>query len=125
MLPKQYARILYELTNGKDNLALEQSISEFVKFLIKQRVLSKKEYIIDAFLEYANFQDGIQKITITSTRKLSDTVIKKISVFFGNRVEVKIEIDRSLIGGVVVRSGDIILDASVKRQLEKLQKQLS
>ena len=78
-----------------------------------------------AFKEYAKLQQGIQKIVITSARELSGTMITEISALFGKKVEVETAIDTSLIGGVVVRSGDSIMDASVKSQLEQLQRQLS
>ncbi len=125
MLPKQYAKVLYELTKGKEGSDLEKSVEEFVKFLIEERVLSKKEYLMKAFKEYAKLQQGIQKIVITSARELSDKMVNEIAGFFGKKVEVETTIDKSLIGGVVVRSGDSIIDASVKSQLEQLQRQLS
>lgn len=125
MLPKQYAKVLYELTNGKEGSELEKSVEEFVKFLIDERVLSKKEYLMKAFKEYAKLQQGIQKIVITSARELSDMMVQEIAGLFGKKVEVETTIDESLIGGVIVRSGDNIMDASVKSQLEQLQRQLS
>lgn len=125
LLPKQYAKILYELTEGKKGSELEKSVEEFVAFLIEQRALSKKEYMMKAFKEYAKLQQGIKKIIITSARELSDKMISEISSLFGKKVEVETSIDTSLIGGVVVRSGNSILDVSVKTQLEQLQRQLS
>lgn len=125
MLPKQYAKVLYELTEGKKGSDLEKAVGEFVKFLIEERALSKKEYLMKAFKEYAKLQQGIQKIVITSARELSDNMVKEITGLFGKKVEVETKIDKSLIGGVVVKSGDSIIDASVKSQLEQLQRQLS
>lgn len=125
MLPKQYAKVLYELTEGKKGSELEKAVEEFVKFLIDERALSKKEYLMKAFKEYAKIQQGIQKIVITSARELSDKMIDEIASLFGKKVEVETAIDESLIGGVVVKSGDSIIDASVKSQLEQLQRQLS
>lgn len=125
LLPKQYAKILFELTDGKSGTDLEQAVEQFVSFLIEKRVLTKKTYLMQAFREYAKLQQGIQKIVITSARELSKKMIEEISAVFGKKVEVETTIDSSLIGGVVVRSGDTILDASVKTQLEQLQKQLS
>ncbi|HBB37693.1 MAG: ATP synthase subunit delta [Candidatus Magasanikbacteria bacterium GW2011_GWD2_43_18] len=125
LLPKQYAKILFELTDGKSGSALEKAVEEFVKFLIDERALSKKEYLMNAFQEYAKLQQGIQKIVITSARKMSQKMVDDIAGLFGKKVEVETMIDKTLIGGVVVRTGDTILDASVKSQLEQLQKELS
>jgi len=125
LLPKQYAKILYKLTEGKSGKEMEKAVEEFVKYLIEERALSKKEYLMKAFKEYAKLQQGIQKIVITSARELSQKMIEEIAGLFGKKVEVETNIDKSLIGGVVVRTGDTILDASVKSQLEQLQKELS
>ncbi|OIO20155.1 MAG: ATP synthase F1 subunit delta [Candidatus Magasanikbacteria bacterium CG_4_9_14_0_2_um_filter_41_10] len=125
LLPKQYAKILFELTDGKSGSALERAVEEFVKFLIDQRALSKKEYLMTAFKEYAKLQQGIQKIVITSARELSQKMIDEIAGLFGKKIEVETNINKALIGGVVVRTGDTILDASVRSQLEQLQKELS
>ncbi|PIR03382.1 MAG: ATP synthase F1 subunit delta [Candidatus Magasanikbacteria bacterium CG11_big_fil_rev_8_21_14_0_20_43_7] len=125
LLPKQYAKILFELTDGKSGEALEQSVQSFVAFLMRERALSKKTYLMNAFREYAKLQEGIQKIAITSARELSGKMIKEISELFGKKVEVETKIDTSIMGGVIVRSGDTILDASVKTQLQQLQRQLS
>ena len=93
--------------------------------MIDERALSKKEYVMNAFQEYAKLQQGIQKIVITSARKMSQKMVDDIAGLFGKKVEVETMIDKTLIGGVVVRTGDTILDASVKSQLEQLQKELS
>ena len=42
----------------------------------------------------------------------------------GKRVEVKVIVDPSLIGGVVAKIGDTIIDGSVKRRLQQLKEQV-
>ena len=78
-----------------------------------------------AFKEYAKLQQGVKKIVITSARELSEKITEEIALIFGKKVEVETKIDTTLIGGIVVRTGDTIFDASVKSQLEQLQRQLT
>lgn len=125
LLPAQYAKILFALTEGKSGSELERATQAFVSFLINERALSKKEYIMQAFSEYAKEQQGIKKIVITSARDLSKQVVTEIAHLFGKQTEVETAIDPRLIGGVIVRTGDTVIDASVKGQLEQLQTQLS
>ncbi len=40
-------------------------------------------------------------------------------------VQVSTAVDRSLIGGVVIRAGDIVIDGSVKGRLAKLAEAIS
>jgi len=42
----------------------------------------------------------------------------------GKKVEVKVIVDPSVIGGVVAKIGDTIIDGSVKRRLEQLKEQV-
>jgi F-type H+-transporting ATPase subunit delta len=49
---------------------------------------------------------------------------KALSQATGKRVEVKVIVDPSLIGGVVAKIGDTIIDGSVKRRLQQLKEQV-
>ena len=42
----------------------------------------------------------------------------------GGRVELDLQVDRSLLGGLVVRVGDRLIDGSVRGRLERLRNQL-
>ena len=44
---------------------------------------------------------------------------------FGRDVDLDVEVDESLIGGVVIRAGDEVIDGSVRGRLEQLGKQLA
>jgi F-type H+-transporting ATPase subunit delta len=43
----------------------------------------------------------------------------------GKQVKVATRIDRGLIGGVVVRIGDLVIDASLRGRLQQLASQLA
>jgi F-type H+-transporting ATPase subunit delta len=49
---------------------------------------------------------------------------KALSQATGKRVEVKVIVDPSLIGGVVAKIGDTIIDGSVQRRLQQLKEQV-
>jgi F-type H+-transporting ATPase subunit delta len=42
----------------------------------------------------------------------------------GGRVELDVEVDPTLLGGLVVRIGDRLIDGSVRSRLERLRNQL-
>ena len=50
-----------------------------------------------------------------------DQLAKKL----GSRINIRTEIDASLIGGVIVRTGDLVIDASVRGKLSKLSATLN
>jgi len=43
---------------------------------------------------------------------------------FGSEIEMQTDIDQDLIGGLVVRAGDKVIDASVRGRLEQLGRAL-
>jgi F-type H+-transporting ATPase subunit delta len=65
-------------------------------------------------------------VTIKSIRKLEDSEIESIKKEFKvkKEEEVKLEIDKNLIGGIIVRKDGEMFDGSVKGQLEKLREKL-
>ncbi|MGC8512233.1 MAG: ATP synthase F1 subunit delta [Acidimicrobiales bacterium] len=48
-----------------------------------------------------------------------------LSKVLGRSVDVRVEVDRSLIGGFVATVGDTVVDASIRRQLEILKERLA
>ena len=63
-----------------------------------------------------------------SATELSEGVIEKIreslSRMTGREVRLEVEQDPSLIGGIVTRIGDLVLDGSVKTQLLNMRESL-
>ena len=44
---------------------------------------------------------------------------------FGENLIIETEVDKSLIGGFLAKSGDDVIDASIKGKLEKLKIQIT
>ncbi len=73
-------------------------------------------------------QRGIVTATVASAAPLTDdelaAVRARVERMSGSAVELETVIDESLIGGLTVRVGDRLLDASVRGRLERLRDQL-
>jgi F0F1-type ATP synthase delta subunit len=54
-------------------------------------------------------------------RQVGDTIGEKT----GRRVDLSSRVDPDILGGIVVRVGNIILDASIRNRLEQLRKQVA
>ncbi len=124
MLPKQYGKILYESTKGLKGAELEAVIKNFLILLQGEQMLSKVEFIMREFERYAKKQEGVEEIEITSARELTPQEIKEIGKHFGEKVEAVTKVDEKIIGGVIIKTDNTILDGSLKGQLEKLKQQL-
>ncbi|TGN39491.1 F0F1 ATP synthase subunit delta [Marinobacter confluentis] len=56
------------------------------------------------------------ELTAEQQQKLIDAMSKKLE----RKVELETSVDQSLIGGVMVRTGDLVIDASVRGKLARL-----
>jgi F-type H+-transporting ATPase subunit delta len=77
-----------------------------------------------------NDKKGIVKAIVTSAVALDDElkakVLTKAKELVGNKsINLETKIDESLVGGFILRVGDVQVDASIATQLNKLKRSLS
>jgi len=84
--------------------------------------------IFEYFLEKTNEDKGILIAHITSVEKLNEEEINKLTTrleeLTKKKIEIKQIIDPSIIGGLVIRIKDRIVDYSIKGRLDALSKDL-
>ena len=80
------------------------------------------------FRRLDNARQGITVATAISAAPLTQDEIRalteRLEEFTGGRVELDVQVDPSLLGGLVVRVGDRMIDGSVRGRLERLRNQL-
>ncbi len=85
--------------------------------------------IAEAYQEMVDEAKGIAHALVTSAIPLSQedvtTVVQRLSEITGREIAVGTEVDESILGGLVVRIGDRLIDGSTKSKLEALRHQLS
>ena len=118
---KDYAVALHEATQGLKGNELNEVIQNFVALLAREQKLKQAEKIIAEFVAFAKKQNGIQDIAITSAHKLDVKTNEAIIRAFGKQVEATHAIDESLLGGFIVKTEEKIFDASLKKQLQRLE----
>ena len=68
-------------------------------------------------------------VTVTSAIELDPSVVGKIGEEVerqtGEKVELSSEVDNEILGGIVLRVGNMVLDASIRTRLEKLRKSVA
>jgi F-type H+-transporting ATPase subunit delta len=68
-------------------------------------------------------------VKITSAVTLDEATVQGISDRIGSQVDreiqVSAEVDPDILGGIVLRVGNLILDASIKNRLEQLRQQVA
>ena len=68
-------------------------------------------------------------VTVTSATELDPEVVKQIGKEIeeqtGQSVELSSRVDDSILGGLVLQVGNMVLDASIRNRLEKLRKSVA
>jgi len=99
-----------------------------IKLLIKNDRLQLASEIAEQFEIRKAEKCGLLDVTVTSAYPMSDNdkdvLQKSLSESFGKKVKISVEEDSSLIGGIVIRAGDKVIDGSLSGQIQQLAKQL-
>ena len=81
-----------------------------------------------AFQEMADDRRGIAHATVTTAVALADdergAIAAKLSSMTGKQVDVTSVVDASIIGGVIARMGDQLIDGSTRTRLVALKRRL-
>jgi len=105
---------------------------EFVNFL---ELLIEKGRMPEVFRIRREYEELWKKanrrldVTVTSAIELDPSVVGKIGEEVerqtGEKVELSSEVDDGILGGIVLRVGNMVLDASIRTRLEKLRKSVA
>jgi ATP synthase F1 delta subunit len=115
---------LEKAVTGADDL-----IQNFLELLVENHRMPaifkiRREY--DALWDEEN---ELLPVTITSAVELDDKTVKQIGDQIaeqtGRKVELSADVDPDVLGGLVVRVGNTVLDASVRRRLENLRREVA
>lgn len=99
-----------------------------VRLLVRRGRASLLPQVAREFHRLANRREGIVEATVTSAVPLSEAelaaVRASLEAVTGARVALASEVDEGVIGGLVARVGDRLIDSSVRGRLQRLRDQL-
>ncbi len=106
----------------------EKTISErqhnFFELLAENRRLALLPEIAALFNMYRADLERTVDLDVTAAFELTDEQQQKLTQVLSAKLERKVSItaslDKSIIGGVIIRSGDLVIDASVRGKLAKM-----
>lgn len=107
----------------------EESSMKFIQLITKNGREDFLPEIARSFEAQVKEHRGIVPIVITSAVKLDEAtkqkIVAKVQQTVKGELEIEEKIDASLIGGFVVRMGDLQLDASIANQFNNLKQRLT
>ncbi|MFZ2405418.1 MAG: F0F1 ATP synthase subunit delta [Methylobacter sp.] len=107
---------------------VDEEGANFLKLLVQNNRLTLAPTISELFEAYKAESEGYVDVEVATAyafskeekQRFTSTLEKTLS----KKVHMNVTVDKSLIGGVVVRAGDRVIDGSIKGQLQQLAKRL-
>jgi F-type H+-transporting ATPase subunit delta len=103
-------------------------VLNLIGLMIRRGRIEQLPRVAADFRRLDNARQGITIATAISAAPLTpdelQAVTERLEQYTGGRVELETQVDPSLLGGIVVRVGDRMIDGSVRGRLERLRNQL-
>lgn len=103
-------------------------VKNFLRLLLEKNRIRAIPGITDYYARLTDESLNIKRAVVVTAQPLKKGAVQKLEKALtdltSKKIKMRIEEDRSLIGGVVVKIGDLVLDGSVRAQLEGLKESL-
>jgi F-type H+-transporting ATPase subunit delta len=107
----------------------DEQLVNFLELLIENHRMPVIFRIHRTFEQLWEQENRLLPVEITSAIELDDattgSVAQRIGESTGRRVTLSTRVDPSILGGIVVRVGNSILDASIRNRLEQLRRHVA
>ena len=107
---------------------LNSHLLNFIRLLIDRRREYFLKQIVRDFNRLVNKEEKMLEIKVTSAveldTELQEKLEKKLDSLLDYKIVIEVESDPEIIGGLVLKIGDYIIDGSIKSKLDNLQQQI-
>ena len=101
-------------------------VKNFFSILIMKKRIFFLDKIADEFIKLTSLKSGEISGNLISSKKIDEGTIlnieKEISENIKRPIKLKSRIDESLIGGIIIQIGSLMIDTSIKNKLQKYRK---
>ena len=96
-----------------------------IDYLVDKDRIEIIRYIVSEYLKLYYLENNEVEVTGIFSKELSeeqfDLLKSKLEKKVGKKIILKIEVNKDIIGGGIVKMGDQIIDGSIKRQIENIK----
>jgi F-type H+-transporting ATPase subunit delta len=107
----------------------DERVLNFLELLAERHRMPALFRIRRLFDELWADEHKLLEVTVTSATELDEALVadigKRIQEQTGREVELSSKVDPDVLGGLRVRVGNMVLDATVRNRLEQLRKQVA
>jgi F-type H+-transporting ATPase subunit delta len=123
--PGELAQLILDVAGE----ALGEPGRNFILTLAENRRLALLPEIAVLFDELKDEAEGVADVVVTSAAPLDAVHRKKLAAALERRLKRRVrmhcEVDSGLLGGAVLRSGDLVIDGSLRSKLERMAYELT
>lgn len=103
-----------------------ENILDIIFYILDKKRVSYIRNIVAEYLKIYYLRNQIVDVEATfavePTEAQKEKLITKLEKKTGKKVKLAVKIDRSIIGGGIIRIGDTVMDGSIRKELEALRK---
>ena len=125
ILKENKLEVLRDVFEGR----ISKELLGFLHLIVSKDRYDEIDHILDYFIEEVKKLKGIGIAYVTTAMDLSEAKKKEVeekllATTSFKEMEMHYQVDEDLIGGMVIRIGDRVVDSSVKNKLFELQRKL-
>ncbi|CAQ82132.1 MULTISPECIES: F0F1 ATP synthase subunit delta [Photorhabdus] len=103
---------------------VDEHAQNFIRIMAENGRLLALPEVLQQFIQLRASLESTVDVEVISATELSEQQLAKISTAMEKRLSRKVKlnckIDKSVIAGVVVRAGDLVIDGSIRGRLDRL-----
>ena len=111
-----------------EQFKFNELLKKFLGFVISKRRFFYIEKILKDFLTICSNARGEIRAELSAAKNLNESEINNIkdelSNTFGSNIKLNHKYDPSLIGGLIIKVGSIMVDTSIKNKLQQIEKKM-
>ena len=115
---------LVDLLGGLSKQAAGEAGRNFLRALAENRRLALLPQIAEQYEKLRAETEGVVDVEVIAAREIAAPQEKRLQAALakrlGREVRMHTRIDESLLGGALVRAGDLVIDGTLKGRLERL-----
>lgn len=124
----------FSTAEKKDGLArmiegADETFMSFLETLVERQRMPEIFHIRARYEERWDAEMKLLPVEVTSAVALDEATVRSIGERIGsetgNTVQLSTVVDPDMLGGIVLRVGNVILDASIKNRLNQLRKEVA
>ena len=110
-------------------LGLQKELRNFIAVLIRNGRIAHVHEVAQAYRAELEQRQGVREAEILTARELGDKeraeLLAGVGKLAGGKIKASFKLDKSILGGTIVRIGSTVYDGSIKGRLERLRETLS